>query len=320
MDTSQLAALYSILKKEPAVRGELEVMLLVSFVQKFRFFRQLPNETCRKVCRYMGLQEVDKGERVVDQGDTTKIRHADAPDFFVIIQGRCEVVRWKDKPPYSEEQIASLNMGDTFGAESIMSGEKRNASVVARSYCRLFTCTAAQFKFAFDEVKDELTFVPELCINALCKDPADRTQHDLEELVRLARGSNFLQQFDKDICKEICRCCTYLKAERGTVICNQGDPAEALYIVLQGAVSVHISGPNGKSGPSAGGESKDAEKGGQPTDAEEAARLEREQELYGPAICELGLGDAFGEGSMISGQTRKATVISSAKVLFVVHA
>ena len=59
--TSQLAALHHILRKEPAVRGELEVMLVVSMVaSEYRFFQQLDPQTLRKVCRYMGLREAEK--------------------------------------------------------------------------------------------------------------------------------------------------------------------------------------------------------------------------------------------------------------------
>jgi CRP-like cAMP-binding protein len=61
-------------------------------------------------------------------GDTV-IREGDEGDhFYVIARGRCMVTR-KEARKKTDIELAELSVGDTFGEEALISGNKRNATV-----------------------------------------------------------------------------------------------------------------------------------------------------------------------------------------------
>ncbi|TPQ27307.1 cyclic nucleotide-binding domain-containing protein [Methylomonas koyamae] len=86
-------------------------------------FRALPPANLQKIL--IGMQElrVDAGDVIVRQGD--------AGDYFYIIKrGRCQVSR-RPAPNAKDIKLALLSDQDTFGEDSLISGEPRNVSVTA---------------------------------------------------------------------------------------------------------------------------------------------------------------------------------------------
>src|SRR5712672_1322875 len=68
-----------------------------------------------------------RGETVIQQG-------ADGDSMFVLVDGQANVVVQQNGSPRS---VAVLNSGDCFGEMSLLTGEKRNASVIANQDCEL---------------------------------------------------------------------------------------------------------------------------------------------------------------------------------------
>lgn len=60
-------------------------------------------------------------------------------DFFIVLDGTADVRKGKEK-------IASLKAGDVFGEMALLSGEKRNADVVATSPMTLLTMMVWDFR------------------------------------------------------------------------------------------------------------------------------------------------------------------------------
>ena len=68
-----------------------------------------------------------RGEKVIEQG-------ANGESMFILVKGEANVVVRRNG---FETHVASLNSGDCFGEMSLLTGEKRSASVIAKSDCEV---------------------------------------------------------------------------------------------------------------------------------------------------------------------------------------
>jgi small-conductance mechanosensitive channel/CRP-like cAMP-binding protein len=68
-----------------------------------------------------------RGERVIEQGE-------DGESMFILVAGKADVLVHRDT---IQTQVASLKPGDCFGEMSLLTGEKRSATVVAMTDCEV---------------------------------------------------------------------------------------------------------------------------------------------------------------------------------------
>ena len=73
------------------------------------------------------LSSFGRGEKLIEQGD-------DGESMFILVKGEANVVMRRNG---FETHVASLKAGDCFGEMSLLSGEKRSASVLAKSDCEV---------------------------------------------------------------------------------------------------------------------------------------------------------------------------------------
>jgi small-conductance mechanosensitive channel len=73
------------------------------------------------------LSSFGRGEKVIEQG-------ANGDSMFILVKGEANVVLHRNG---METHVASLRAGDCFGEMSLLTGEKRSASVVANSDCEV---------------------------------------------------------------------------------------------------------------------------------------------------------------------------------------
>jgi CRP-like cAMP-binding protein len=87
-----------------------------------RAFHRIPPANLQAVFMRMQRIEYKAGDVVIRQGE-------EGDYFYAIVDGRCVVTR---ETPLNREgvKLAELSRGDTFGEESLISGAKRNATVV----------------------------------------------------------------------------------------------------------------------------------------------------------------------------------------------
>jgi len=85
-------------------------------------FQRIPPANIQKIFMKLEAKHFKKGESVIQQGE-------DGEHFFLIREGKCEVIRKTRKNPEGVS-LARLGVGDNFGEESLISGGKRNASIV----------------------------------------------------------------------------------------------------------------------------------------------------------------------------------------------
>ena len=89
---------------------------------RLKAFHRIPPDNIQGI--FMRLQQIDvkAGDVVIRQGEAGNY-------FYVVTVGRCVVTR---ETSMSEEgiKLAELKVGDSFGEEALISGAKRNATVV----------------------------------------------------------------------------------------------------------------------------------------------------------------------------------------------
>jgi putative ABC transport system ATP-binding protein len=97
-----------------------ETVRMVEFLRKSKLFENNPPDTLTTITQKMVAERFPPGTVVVRQGD-------EGDKFYVIRRGAVDVRREEHG---ATTTVATLGPGDFFGEMALMSGEKRNATVV----------------------------------------------------------------------------------------------------------------------------------------------------------------------------------------------
>src|SRR5438093_6972224 len=101
-------------------------------------FKSLSKRDLERIARWADDLELEAGRHIVDQGEI-------AWEFFVILDGQAEVLR-------DGTHVADLGPGDFFGEMALVGGDRRNASVVAKTPLRIAVMLGRDFK----EMEEEM--------------------------------------------------------------------------------------------------------------------------------------------------------------------
>lgn len=200
---------------------------------------------------------VRDAERIRLRAGETVFRREDASDaIFMVLSGRLG---------YEEpDAVPLLRDGDIFGVLEVLSGETRSATIRAS-----------------DDV--ELLRVPSSRLDELLSDRPEMTEKLAEvaerqllrrEMVRLI--PEVFGTLDADTLVEMGRVFHWVRLGRGERLFSQGDPGDALYVLVSGRLQARV--------PTVGG--------------------------GGRAVGEIAPGETVGEMSLLSGDPRSATVVA----------
>jgi len=109
----------------------------MSRILQAKIFQRIPPANIQKIFMKLEMHQFKKGDTVIKQGD-------EGEHFFLIRDGQCEVIRQTRKNPEGVK-LARLGVGDNFGEESLISGGKRNASIVMISNGTLMSLSKSDF-------------------------------------------------------------------------------------------------------------------------------------------------------------------------------
>ena len=90
-----------------------------------RVFHRIPPANIQSVFMSMVAHHFAAGEPVIQQGE-------EGGHFYIIREGKCQVIRKTRKNPEGTA-LATLQAGDSFGEEALISGGKRNATIVMQT-------------------------------------------------------------------------------------------------------------------------------------------------------------------------------------------
>ncbi len=98
---------------------------LIEVLKKVSLFNQAPESFFSEIADMISTRVYNRGEFIVTKGDVGK-------EMYLIRQGEVEVMGAK-----MTDVVARMVPGDIFGEVALMTGQKRNATVRAKSYCEI---------------------------------------------------------------------------------------------------------------------------------------------------------------------------------------
>lgn len=120
----------SPLLTEP-VKDDADAEILAS-LERVPFLEPLSTAERRQLARRTKREDFDEGEVVLREGDT-------GDSFYIIVDGEVEVKA-------GEAVVATLEPGNFFGEMSLMTGQKRTATIVAKTRCEFDVIDSHAFK------------------------------------------------------------------------------------------------------------------------------------------------------------------------------
>jgi CRP-like cAMP-binding protein len=119
-----------------------EDLMDADYLRSIPLFSTLSEKALHTVAVFASETSVSEGKRLVHEGDYSY-------DLIVIDSGTADVIS-------DGRVIASLGPGDVFGEIGMLTGEKRNADVVATSRMHLITLSKWDLRRVSDEIGEQL--------------------------------------------------------------------------------------------------------------------------------------------------------------------
>lgn len=122
----------------------------VSQLQQVPLFRDVPEESLKKIAPFTSVDEFVEGIEVLKEGGFSN-------HFYVITEGSAKV-------EHAGERIAELGPGDVFGEAGLLEKEQRSATVTATSTLRVIKIEnweLARMRNAMPEVVERLAQIVE---------------------------------------------------------------------------------------------------------------------------------------------------------------
>jgi putative ABC transport system ATP-binding protein len=111
-----------------------DALRICEFLRAIELFKTLTPRQLTDVAEKMSKHHYAAGETIIRAGDL-------GSEFFLISDGEVEVIR-------ADHEVARLGPGDFFGEVALISGEPRNATVVAQNAVDTFVLGKADFEAA----------------------------------------------------------------------------------------------------------------------------------------------------------------------------
>src|SRR5579883_3458370 len=113
-----------------------DALRICEFLRAVDLFRALTPTQLTDVAEKMTKRQYRAGEVIIREGDPGE-------EFFLISDGEVDVVR-------ADHEVAHLGRGDFFGEVALISGEPRNATVLATEPVDTFVLGKSDFQSALD--------------------------------------------------------------------------------------------------------------------------------------------------------------------------
>jgi putative ABC transport system ATP-binding protein len=114
-----------------------DALRICEFLRTIDLFRALTPHQLTNVADKMAKRRYRAGDTIIREGEPGE-------DFFLISDGTVDVIR-------DNQRIAGLGQGDFFGEVALISGEPRNATIVANEDVDLYVLAKDEFRNALDK-------------------------------------------------------------------------------------------------------------------------------------------------------------------------
>lgn len=190
--------------------------LIYHSIKRNMLFRACAEEELQDLIDAFDTATFKAGDTVIKQGD-------DGDLFFVVEEGKLDILVSKDGAGSSEEIIVGVpyTSGSSFGELALMYGSPRAATIRANSDCVLWSLHSQQFKGITKSHKQKRV---EIIIDTIRK-------------VKIG-GSVLGDVLHPDDIDAMALATESDSFEKGTVIIRQGESGDAFYIIESGTVDV----------------------------------------------------------------------------------
>ncbi len=172
----------------------------------------------------LGKRNIQAGETLFHQGDV-------GSSMFVVLQGRLEArVRQSNG---SFLKVGEIAEGDPVGEIQLLTGGRRTASVVAQTDTLLLELLAHQVEGIAREFPDSYQALRQKILHRLRRN----------QLMMLL--PNLMEDFGEAELQELESQLEWIRLKKGETLLRQGDPGDALFIVVSGRLSVVHEHPSG---------------------------------------------------------------------------
>jgi small-conductance mechanosensitive channel len=118
-----------------------------AIIRKKPFFKCLTDEQVKSIVGDAHVGLFGRGEHIVEQG-------AEGSSMFILLTGEASVLVKPEGRGGEATRVATVQPGDYFGEMSLLTGEKRSASVVAGADCQVLEVTKPQLATVLQENAD----------------------------------------------------------------------------------------------------------------------------------------------------------------------
>jgi CRP-like cAMP-binding protein len=148
--------------------------------------------------------------------------------------------------------VADLSSGDSFGEMSLMNDAPCSASIIALTPVQM-VCITKEDYLKLPMLKD-LVYRPGHCSAIFQKEPEDRIDNDVNEIMTFCKNMKLFSQIDDTLLRRMCTVMKHVDLPaRCQVPLHSDESGSIMYVILSGSVSVHAGGSTGIS--SSGGSS-----------------------------------------------------------------
>jgi len=215
-----------------------ELPVNIALLRRIPIFAGLSDDQLRRILTSPANRVVDFGpmEDIIREGEV-------ADCMYVIVDGMVDVrIR---AVAGREITIATLKAGEFFGEQALLPGSsgRRNASVRSLQHAKLYRISKEDVVLGYglqgnvQQIDEENLLLDELDISRLSDDERMRL------LLRSNRLFRCLTYGDLAIVRQWARVVNFAA---GAVVIREGEPGDAMYVVLDGSVEVFIVDDDGK--------------------------------------------------------------------------
>jgi CRP-like cAMP-binding protein/thioredoxin reductase/Fe-S-cluster-containing hydrogenase component 2 len=204
-----------LIEEVVAPLGEAVPDALARLRKVLRLFARLSSPQFRELL-------IDSKIHILNKGDTVFEKDAYGDSFWNVISGSVAVLS-----PFNPDELYRLVPGNFFGEMGLMSGRRRTASV--RAY-------------------ENQTILLETKRNQILKligaVPSVKQAIDQVFFLRILKATVFPSVDARDLAEVVARS-ESMQFNKGEILFKEGEPGDALYIILKGSVKVSRRGPQG---------------------------------------------------------------------------
>ena len=196
-------------------------------LREIPFFAEINESKLSTLASYFEFRRCEAGELICREGD-------EANGFSVLVQGQVKVSA--SGPGGGQVTMNTLKEGDWFGEIALVQNTLRTATLTSITPCLLLYLSKARFIAFLDQLAPELR---QRLIDSII---SRRTANSLKAIPLfsfLSRMENGTRTFDEQKLQLLGEMFTFEDYRSNHVVFEEGDKADAFYIIQKGTVGVY---------------------------------------------------------------------------------